>query len=109
VATARLSFTPCQNWTCDLPFISKILRIPDLFVGPKIGIGRRVSDNGHAVMPLQPVGIKDFLALEIPARGMLLSPVLPEKVWPCSMRREAWEKAGSVSRLAWLSRAVALS
>jgi putative DNA primase/helicase len=32
-----------------------------------------------AVMPLQPVGIKDFLALEIPARGMLLSPVLPEK------------------------------
>jgi hypothetical protein len=58
-----------------IPFISKILRIPDRFVGPKIGIGRRV----HAVMPLQPVGIKDVLALEIPARGMLVSPVLPEK------------------------------
>jgi putative DNA primase/helicase len=62
-----------------LPLISKILRIPGRFVGPKVGIGRRVSDSGHAVMPLQPVGIKDFLALEIPARGMLLSPVLPEK------------------------------
>jgi putative DNA primase/helicase len=62
-----------------IPFISKILRIPDRFVGPKIGGDRRVSDSGHAVAPLQPVGIKDFLALEIPARGMLLSPVLPEK------------------------------
>ena len=62
-----------------IPLISKILRIPNRFVGPKIGIGRRVSDSGHAVMPLQQVGIKDFLALEIPARGMLLSPVLPEK------------------------------
>jgi putative DNA primase/helicase len=62
-----------------IPFISKILRIPDRFVGPKIGIGRRVSDNGHAVAPLRPVGIKDFLALEIQPRGMLLSPVLPEK------------------------------
>jgi putative DNA primase/helicase len=62
-----------------VPLISKILRIPDLFVGPKIGIGRRVSQGGHAVTPLRPVGIKDFLALEIPARGMLLSPVLPEK------------------------------
>jgi hypothetical protein len=62
-----------------IPLISKILRIPERFVGPKIGIGRRVSENGHAVMPLQPVGIKDFLALEIPARGMLLSPVLQEK------------------------------
>jgi putative DNA primase/helicase len=62
-----------------IPLISKILRIPNRFVGPKIGMGRRVSDSGHAVMPLQPVGIKDFLALEIPARGMLLSPVLPEK------------------------------
>jgi putative DNA primase/helicase len=62
-----------------IPLISKILRIPDRFLGPKVGIGRRVSDSGHAVMPLRPVGIKDFLALEIPARGMLLSPVLPEK------------------------------
>ena len=62
-----------------LPLISKILRIPDLFVGPKIGIGRRVSEDGHAVAPLQPVGIKDFLALQVPARGMLLSPVLPEQ------------------------------
>jgi putative DNA primase/helicase len=62
-----------------LPFISKILRIPDRFIGPRVNIGRRVSEGGHAVMPLQPVGIKDFLALEIPVRGMLLSPVLPEK------------------------------
>jgi len=62
-----------------IPLISKILRIPDLFVGPKIGIGRRVSDSSQVAAPLQPVGIKDFLALEIPARAMLLSPVLPEK------------------------------
>jgi putative DNA primase/helicase len=62
-----------------LSIFSKILRIPDRFVGPKVGIGHRVSEGGHPVMPLQPVGIKDFLALEIPARGMLLSPVLPEK------------------------------
>jgi putative DNA primase/helicase len=55
------------------------VRIPGRFVGPKVGIGRRVSDNGHTVISLQPVGIKEFLALEIPARGMLLSPVLPEK------------------------------
>jgi hypothetical protein len=33
------------------PFISKILRIPDRFVGPKVGIGRRVSEGGHAVAP----------------------------------------------------------
>ena len=62
-----------------IPLISKILRVTDRFVGPKVGIGRRVTDSGHAAVPLQPVGIKDFLALEIPARGMLLSPVLPEK------------------------------
>jgi putative DNA primase/helicase len=62
-----------------IPLLSKILRIPGRFAAPKIGIGRRVSEGGHAVTPLQPVGIKDFLALEIPARGMLLSPVLPEK------------------------------
>jgi putative DNA primase/helicase len=62
-----------------IPLISKILRIPDRFGGPKVGIGRRVSQGGHPVMPLRPVGIKDFLALEIPARGMLLCPVLPEK------------------------------
>jgi hypothetical protein len=62
-----------------LSIFSRILRIPDRFGGPKVGIGRRVSHGGHPVMPLQPVGIKDFLALEIPARGMLLSPVLPEK------------------------------
>jgi hypothetical protein len=43
-----------------IPLISKILRIPDIFVGPKIGIGRRVSDNGHAVMPLQPAGDDDM-------------------------------------------------
>jgi hypothetical protein len=91
-----------------LPLISKILRIPGRFVGPKIGIGRRVSENGHAVMPLQPVGITDFLALEIPARGMLLSPILPEKVWQCSMLREARANPGSGFRLAWLWRAVVL-
>jgi putative DNA primase/helicase len=62
-----------------IPLISKILRIPGRFVGPKVGIGRRVSDSGHTVIPLRPVGIKEFLALEIPARGMLLSPVLSEK------------------------------
>jgi hypothetical protein len=61
-----------------LPLLSKILRIPGRFVGPKVGIGRRVSESG-LVMPLRPVGIKDFLALEIPTRGMLLSPVLSEK------------------------------
>jgi putative DNA primase/helicase len=62
-----------------LPIISKILRIPGSFVGPNVGIDRRVSDSGQVAVPLQPVGIKDFLALEIPARGMLLNPVLPEK------------------------------
>jgi putative DNA primase/helicase len=62
-----------------LHLLSKILRISDRFVAPKVGIGRRVSDSGQVAVPLQPVGIKDFLALEIPARGMLLSPVLPEK------------------------------
>jgi hypothetical protein len=49
-----------------IPVISKILRIPDRFVGPKVGIGRRVSDSGHAVMSLKPVGIKDFLEGETP-------------------------------------------
>jgi hypothetical protein len=92
-----------------IPFISKILRIPGRFVGPKVGIGRRVSDSGHAIMPLKPVGIKDFLALEIPARAMLLSPVLQKKVWPCCMLREESASPGSASRLGWLSRAVALS
>jgi hypothetical protein len=83
-----------------IPLISKILRIPDRFGGPKIGIDRRVTEGGHAAVPLQPVGIKDFLALEIPARGMLLSPVLPEKVWPCSMLRVESASHGSDSRLA---------
>ena len=62
-----------------IPLISKMLGIPNRLVGRTTSVGRRVSDSGHAVMPLRPVGIKDFLALEIPARGMLLSPVLPEK------------------------------
>jgi hypothetical protein len=52
--------------------------VPDLFVRPKIGIDGSASDSGHAVRPLQPVGIKHFLALEIPTRGMLLSPLLPK-------------------------------
>jgi hypothetical protein len=59
--------------------------------------------------PLQPVGIKDFLALEIPARGMLLSPVLPEKSLAMLYAPRGVGKSCSVSRLAWLSRAVALS
>ena len=45
-------------------------------------LGRRepsVRRTSTPFKPLQPLALKDFLALEIPPRAMLLAPILPEK------------------------------
>ena len=40
---------------------------------------RRNPNHVARIPTLQPVGLKDFLALEIPPRTMLLNPILPER------------------------------
>jgi hypothetical protein len=40
---------------------------------------RRVADRAVAIQTFQPVGLQDFLALEVPPREMLLDPILPER------------------------------
>src|ERR1700730_2222800 len=42
-----------------------------------IGIPGTLSAHNH--VPLQAVGLKDFLEIEVPPREMLLSPILPER------------------------------
>jgi putative DNA primase/helicase len=40
---------------------------------------RRVADRAATAQAFQPVGLQDFLALEVPPRHMLLTPILPER------------------------------
>jgi putative DNA primase/helicase len=49
-----------------------------VYPGRKItGIPGTVYAHNH--MPLQAIGLKDFLEIEVPPREMLLSPILPER------------------------------
>jgi Resolvase, N terminal domain len=43
---------------------SRILRIPERFVGLKIGVGRRISASSHAAMSLHPGGNGPDLATD---------------------------------------------
>jgi hypothetical protein len=45
------------------------------------GQGVVIADVNRATpnQSLQPVGLRDFLALEVPSREMLLAPILPER------------------------------
>jgi putative DNA primase/helicase len=56
-------------------FLSKLLRYPGLLTGSKDARPRLAA----APQFLQPIGLQDFLSLEIPPRAMLLSPILPER------------------------------
>jgi len=38
-----------------------------------------ITDVAHEQPPLRALGINDFLNLDIPPRGMLLDPILPER------------------------------
>ena len=40
---------------------------------------RPEADRAASIQTFQPVGLQDFLALEVPPREMLLAPILPER------------------------------
>jgi hypothetical protein len=48
------------------------------FFSPRTRLNR-VRVNRGAVEGFKPINLKDFLALDIPARASLLHPILPEK------------------------------
>ena len=58
-----------------LPTISNLL---SRILPARDTIAARVATE-QSQAPLQAVGINDFLALDIPAREMLLAPILPER------------------------------
>jgi putative DNA primase/helicase len=64
-----------------MPSVAGILRsfVPARFRIRRMPSVREVTKSVPFVQPLSPVGLKDFLALEIPPRAMLLNPILPER------------------------------
>ncbi len=59
---------------------------------------RRDLKHGVRIPMLQPVGLADFLSLEVPPRAMLLAPILSERSLSSFTRPEAPARAGSASR-----------
>jgi hypothetical protein len=54
-------------------FLNRILPVRDTVAA------RAPMATEQSRPPLQAVGLNDFLALDIPAREMLLAPILPER------------------------------
>jgi len=64
-----------------MPDVVNILRnyLPARFLILRAPLVRRDLNHVARIPTLQPVGLSDFLALEIPPRTMLLNPILPER------------------------------
>jgi len=62
-----------------MPSVASILKnyLPARLLGHREPWGRRDLKQVARIPTLQPVGLTDFLALEIPPRTMLLDPILP--------------------------------
>jgi hypothetical protein len=46
------------------------------------------------VQSFQPVGLQDFLDLQVPPREMLLAPICPNEAWRCFMPQGALANLG---------------
>ena len=64
-----------------MPTVASVLRsyFPARLLAGRVPLVRRVPNHVARIPTLQPVGLLDFLALEIPPRTMLLDPILPER------------------------------
>lgn len=63
-----------------MPNFANILKdyVPGLF-GPRARLGRAEQKASGRIELPAPLGLTDFLALDIPPRAKLLDPILPEK------------------------------
>ena len=66
-----------------MPSLAALLTnyLPGRFFGSSAPQIRRVDNGVSVAVPqeLRPLGLKDFLSLEIPPREILLAPILPER------------------------------
>jgi putative DNA primase/helicase len=63
-----------------MPNLATILKryFPARFVG-RVPLARRDAKDIVRAQTFQPVGLREFLALDVPPRAMLLDPILPER------------------------------